>query len=167
MLRLLRFAIITLTTVLAYVLWWAYPGLFDGVRAASLISIFVLAFGITLRGLYRAQTIVESEGLASRERERLRYALADARKRAWWVMAIALVSALVVLVTVATPLTRDTPAGALIIGLLVGLNLSYLVVLRCWHEEFFLLSEEVHSRHRLRQQANDTLKRIADGRAKA
>lgn len=164
MLRLARLAIILMTTALIYGLWLIYPAVLGVGGAGSLMFVFVLAFGFAQRGLYKGQKLIELDGLSTIECNRLRMVLRDVRRRIWEVIIMAVVSSVVVIAVSWVPFVRETWNGAVVLGLLVGLNLSNLLVLRHWHEEMFQFSDKIHCRHRAKQQTSESLKRISDGR---
>lgn len=164
MFKILRWAIIVSVPALLYAAWCVSPGLINQTNMRWLGGVFVLVWGPAMLFLTKTADLSNLPGLNGREMERLVLMLADIRRRVLWIGAISLISTVAVWLITAMPDLDKSPAAPLLVGFLVGLGLSYLVILPGWFSEVAAFTDKLRERNEKKKRAELALKQIADGK---
>jgi hypothetical protein len=136
MLKLARLVILVLSPLAFGAAWYLLPELLEPSALKWLSGIFAFAWTVELLVLRMVDGLSTSVGsLTSREQERLVYRLGAIRKRVLWMGAVSICCTVLgwVLATLGLPAASSLYAAAF--GFLVGVSLSYLVLMPFWYSE--------------------------------
>lgn len=164
MLVFIRLLIIALTPALLWLGWAMSPELISASNMRYLGGVFVAVWGMAFHFLRKIADLSALPGLSGREQERLVWLLADIRRRIWWIAGVGLIAGGLVWFVSSVPDYSRTAMAPLSIGLLVGIGLSYLIILPGWFNELHAFTDSVRLREDKKKRAEAALKQIADGK---
>lgn len=136
MLKIFRLVILTMSPILFGLAWYVLPELLEPGALKWLSGIFAFAWTIefvVLRMVDGLHTSVSS--LSSREHERLGYRLVVIRGRIFWMAGIGLACTIVAWLLAVLNLPATSVLYAAAFGFLLGVCLSYLVLMPYWYKE--------------------------------
>ncbi len=167
MLVLLRLLIIVVTPVLVWLGWTMSPDIISASNMRYLGGVFLVVWGLAFNFFRKCSDLSALPGLNGHEQERLVWKLADIRKRIWWIGAIGLIAGCLVWFFGSVPQHSRPELAPLSIGLLVGIGLSYLVILPGWFNELHAFTDAVRLREDKKRRTEQALKQIGDAKKKA
>lgn len=157
MFLLIRITILVLVPLLFYCAAQTWSPLVEKESLRYLAVVFSVVWGGVLWIFNKLNDVAKVDGLVARERERLRDATQGIRHRLWWISGVCLGSAgSFFLLSAATETDRNVVAIAS--GALIGIALSYLVVVPRWHEELQSFIEKVRDREEQRKELERAMK---------
>lgn len=158
--------VIIVTPALTFLGWLAAPDVFfSNIRV--FFAVFGVCWGVAFYFLRKTAELTALPGLSVREREKLTLAMIDIRTRARWIAAVTVVLPLLILYVMTGASTFAPWVAPILIGTLVGVGLSYLIVLFGWLNETYAFSDRIKLREARKDSAEKNLKRIADARKNA
>lgn len=164
MLVFIRLLIIVTTPALLWLGWTMSPEIISASNMRYLGGVFLAVWGMTFHFFRKCADLSALPGLSGREQERLVWRLADIRKRIWWIGGIGLIVGCLVWFVGSVPDYSRTAMAPLSIGLLVGIGLSYLVILPGWFNELHAFTDSVRLREDKKKRAEATLKQIGEAK---
>jgi len=167
MIFLLRLAIIIIAPTLMWLGWTAAPDLLSAGNMRFLGGIHIGVWGFAFHLMRKSADLINLPGLNSREQERLVRLLAEIRHRVWWIGGVAAASIFAVWLVGIMPAMVNSSIGPIAIGLLIGIGVSYAVVIPGWFNEIYSFSEVVRLREDRKRRTEVALKQISDGKKTA
>lgn len=164
MLQVLRLTIILTMPVLLWAGWRVAPELISIANMRYLGAIFALVWVIAFHFLTKTADLSSLSGLSGHEYEKLVLRLAHIRQRVWWIGGIALTCAVLVWFIGSLPEASASPLAPLSVGFLVGVGLSYLLVLPGWFNELYAFMDTIRVRNERNKRTEAVLRQISDGR---
>ena len=164
MLRLLRVAIILTTPALFWLGWSIAPELIGAANMRTLGALSVGVWGLAFHFLRKSADLSSLPGLSGREQERVVWKLAEMRRRVWWIGGISIISGFLIWLIGSAPGLSESAAAPLSIGLLVGVGLSYLVVLPGWFNELLAFADTIRLREDKKRRTETALKQIGESK---
>ncbi len=153
--RLLFIVLTPLVFLAASVLW---PQMIEKEALRWWAGVFGLAWiGVTWV-LNKLVDVGKIEGLAARERERLKDATAQIRQRLWWITAVCVIGGVGMFVISLATSTLSSASVAVAAGAFVGIGLSYLVLVPFWYEELQRFIDSVREREERRKELERALR---------
>lgn len=140
------------------------PDLVSATNMRYLGGVFLVVWGLTFHFFRKSAELSSLAGLSGREQERLVWLLARIRERIWWIGGIGLVSGCLVWFIGSVPEYSKTEIAPISIGILVGIGLSYLLILPGWFNELHAFMDTVRLREDKKKRAETSLKQINDGK---
>lgn len=135
MLTAFRLISLLITPVVFWGAWYFLPDLLTKEWLQWLSGIGGVLWALELYFLERLGSVTAVQGLTTRERERLLLRAAVVRRRVWWIGIVALACAGLIWLMAAMDLPTSSPLYAALVGVLFGINLSYLVLIPAWLNE--------------------------------
>jgi hypothetical protein len=126
---------LVITPLVFWGAWYIAPGLLDGQSLKWLAGSVSVLWGLEFYFFQRLSAVSSVDGLSSREHERLVFRLAAIRKRIWWIGGVGLASSFVIWILATMNLPTNSPLYAGAAGFLVGVSLSYMVLIPGWLNE--------------------------------
>lgn len=139
------------------------PGLMSKTALGFFMGLFAILFGSCMFILPKISDLSTIEGLGTREREYLMVLLKEIRSRVWWVVGISAVGSCMIFFLGSASLPDRSPVKPLGIGFMLGLGVSYLIVLAGWYNEIHDFSDQIRLREERKHKRDNLLKRIEDG----
>ena len=136
----------------------------NGLRYLS--GIVTVLWGLEFWFFQRLAAVSSLDGLSSREQERLIFRLASIRRRIWWIGGVELVAALSIWLIVELQLPATSPAYAAMVGELIGICLSYLVLIPAWVNETQSFIDRVRHAEQQTKKRAEVAKVLADATGK-
>lgn len=167
MIFLLRLAIIIIAPALMWLGWTAVPDLLSAGNMRFLGGIHIGIWGFAFHLMRKSADLINLPGLNSREQERLVWLLAEIRRRVWWIGCVAAASVFAVWVVGTVQTNVNSPLAPLSIGLLIGVGISYAIVIPGWFNEIYSFTEVVRLREDRKRRTEVALKQISDGKKAA
>ena len=164
MLVFIRLLIIGVMPALLWLGWSMSPELISASNMRYLGGVFVVVWGMAFYFLRKIADLSGLTGLSGREQERLVWLLADIRRRIWWIGSIGLIAGCLVWFVGSVPDYSRTAMAPVSIGLLVGIGLSYLVILPGWFNELHAFTDSVRLREDKKRRAEAALKQISEAK---
>jgi hypothetical protein len=122
--------------------------------------------GICIPAYAESADLITLPGLTGREQERLVLRLAAIRSRVWWIGGVAVVSGFLVWLIGSMPTLAESPIAPISIGLLIGIGVSYAVVIPRWFNEIYSFTEVLRLREDKKRRTEAALKQIDEGKKK-
>ncbi len=166
MLFLLRLSIILTAPFLLWLGWSTSPDLISSGNMRYLGGIFIGVWGFAFHFLRKSAELSGLPGLSGREQERLIWQLAEIRRRVWWIGGIAIVSGFLVWLIGSMPTLAELPIAPLSIGLLVGIGVSYVIVIPRWFNEIYAFADVIRLREDKKRRTESAIKQIGEGKKK-
>lgn len=166
MLRYLRLAAIAGSTIGFWGAWYLFPALFHTSQLSYLGGISAVVWGMDLLFLRKLAEVSALAGLTNRERERLIEKLKNIRHRIWWIGGVCLLAALVIWMLVATELVGTSAVYAAFLGFLVGVVLSFLILIPSWFDELQGFIDRVNQERALKASQETELQELASHNGK-
>lgn len=160
MLKIIRLAILVITPIIFYGVWFVVPVLMQPDTTKWLLGIIVPLWGLELYFFQQLGDVSTVKGLSSKERQRLKLRLDYIRRRVWWVGGIATLCSLAIWIMIVMGLTADSPIYAAFTGFLFGVTISYLVLIPGWFGEIHGLIDDARNRDDLSKRREEELKNI-------
>lgn len=164
MLQVLRLTVILTMPVVLWAGWRVAPDLISIANMRYLGAVFTLVWAIALLFLTKTADLSGLSGLSGHEHEKLMLRLAHIRRRVWWIGGIALTCAVLVWFVGSFPEAEASPLAPLSVGFLVGVGLSYLLVLPGWFNELYAFMDTIRLRNERNKRTESALKQINDGK---
>lgn len=158
MLKLVRLLALLLTPVLFWGAWYVAPSILEGQSLRWLAGLVSVLWALEFYFFQRLGAVSGVEGLSSREHEKLLLRLRAVRKRVWWIGGIGLASALVIWLMASLNLPTSSPLYAGAVGFLLGISLSYLILIPGWLNESHDFVDEVKRQDTLAKKRAETSK---------
>ena len=130
-------------------------------------GIHIGIWGFAFHLMRKSADLINLPGLNSREQERLVWLLAEIRRRVWWVGGVAAASVFAVWLVGTVQTHVNSPLAPLSIGLLIGVGISYAIVIPGWFNEIYSFTEAVRLREDRKRRTEVALKQISDGKKAA
>lgn len=162
MLTAFRLISLLITPLIFWGAWYFFPDLLTSQWLQWLSGIATVLWGLELFFLERLSSVTAVEGLSSREHQRLVLRAAVIRRRIWWIGSVALVCAVLIWVMASMSLPVSSPLYAALVGVLFGINLSYLILIPAWLNESQAFMDEV-KRSELEQKKREALAKRLGG----
>lgn len=143
MLTAFRLVSLLTTPLVFWGAWYFLPDLLTTQWLQWLSGIVTVLWGLELFFLERLSSVTAVEGLSSKEHLRLVLRAAAIRRRIWWIGSVALVCAVLIWLMAAMSLPASSPLYAALVGVLFGINLSYLILIPAWLNESQEFIDEV------------------------
>jgi len=124
--------------------WYLFPKVLESARLASLVAVGAMVWTADLFFLRKLGELSSLDGLGNSERDRLLTKLDDLRMRVWWTGVVGLLCTAVIWVLVNTGLAAVSPLYAAALGFVVGVALSFLVLIPFWFNEVQRFIERVN-----------------------
>lgn len=164
MLMLLRALIVIGTTVMTWLAWLIAPEVLSFANLRFFAAIFAVCWGLAFFFLRKTGELTALSGLSFRERERMMAMIEDIRRRALWIAGVSVICPISVWL-IGSALSNVAPwAVPIVIGLLVGLGLSYLIVLFGWLGEVHRFADKVKMREARKDGSEKSLRRISEAK---
>jgi hypothetical protein len=167
MIFLLRLAIIIIAPALMWLGWSAAPDLLSAGNMRFFGGIHIGIWGFAFHLMRKSADLINLPGLNSREQERLVWLLAEIRRRVWWIGSVAAASVFAVWLVGTMPTLVTSPVAPVSIGLLIGIGVSYAIVIPGWFNEIYSFTEAVRLREDRKRRTEVALKQISDGKKAA
>ena len=135
MLRFLRLSVIVFCLVLFVGAWYIAPALLDAEALRWLSGVVTVLWGLELLFYKKLEDVGAVQGLTSKEHERLVAKLARIRNRVWWVGGIGLSCSVAIWLLTTLKLPMTSPLYAAAVGALLGISISYLLLVPAWMNE--------------------------------
>lgn len=164
MLQLLRVAIILTTPALFWLGWSIAPELISAGNMRYLGALFIGVWGLAFHFLRKSADLSSLPGLSGREQQRIVWKLAEMRRRVWWIGGISIVLGFLIWLVGAISDLSGSAGAPLSIGLLVGVGISYLVVLPGWFNELLAFADTLRLREDKKRRTETALKQIGDSK---
>ena len=142
--------------------WTIAPDILSSSNLRFLASIFAIVWVLDFHFVQKSSDLMNLPGLTSRELERLRDRLSTIRKRVVWVGVVAFICAVLVWFVGTVPHAKWPWFAPVAIGLLIGVGLSYLVVVPGWITEIHAFSDRVREREGRKKRTDDAIARLKD-----
>lgn len=166
MIFLFRLAIILSIPTLMWVGWSASPDFVSPGNMRYLAGLFIGVWGFAFQLMRKSADLITLPGLTGREQERLVLRLAAIRSRVWWIGGVAVVSGFLVWLIGSMPTLAESPIAPISIGLLIGIGVSYAVVIPRWFNEIYSFTEVLRLREDKKRRTEAALKQIDEGKKK-
>lgn len=144
--KLFRLVVLVSMPLLFLVAWHIIPELLGATSLRWMSGIVTFLWGLEIFFFQRLLTITPSENLSGKENGLLLWKLRDIRKRVWWIGSVSLFCAISMWILAATDLPMSSPLYATFPGVLLGISLSYLILIPSWVEETTEFSNRVRAR---------------------
>jgi len=159
-----RLVSILATPALTWLAWLVAPEITSFANLRFLVAIFAICWGMAFYFLRKTGDITGLPGLSVRERDRLLLMMKDARRRVQWIAAVSVVAPLMIWLAGPMLSTHAPWTVPVVVGLLVGIGLSYLIVLFGWLSEIHEFADKIKLRDARKESADKSLKRISEAR---
>lgn len=133
--RLIRVCSIAVATVTAWGAWYVSPGLLAGENLRYASGIVAVLWGLEFWLFQKVTALSGLEGLTSREGQRLVHKLRGIRKRIWWIGGMGLLSSVAIYLLAEFKLPASSPTYAAMVGVLIGISISYMILIPAWVED--------------------------------
>lgn len=161
MIRLLRIGLIVGSASLFWGAWYVAPVLLSTTALYFFLGIWVPTWGLALLFYKKLSELSTLKELKARPNHRLNLVLPEIRGRVWWLAGVGSISSLVLWILASTGMAIQSPLYALAAGLLVGVELSYLVLLPFWFNEVHNFVERVKLDDNVTQRREGLLKELS------
>lgn len=135
MLKAIRLVVLVVTPLIFCAAWYLAPSLLSADALRWLSSLVAVLWALEFYFFRKLGEVSAVQGITSKEHERLVIKLSLLRKRIWWVGGIGLICSVIIWVLAALSLPATSPIYASMVGVLVGISLSYLILLPGWFNE--------------------------------
>lgn len=160
MFKFLRLLTLLLTALVFWGAWYVMPSLLSGESLRWLAGLVSILWALEFYLFQRLGVLSGVEGLSSKEHERLVLRMASIRRRIWWIGGVGLASAIVIWVLASLDLPTTSPIYAGAAGFLVGISLSYLILIPGWLNESQDFMDEVKRQDTLKKKRVETAKKL-------
>ncbi|OIQ84246.1 hypothetical protein GALL_339370 [mine drainage metagenome] len=143
MLKAIRLIVLVITPLIFCAAWYIAPSLLGAEALRFLSGLVVILWGLEFYFFRKLGEVSAVQGITSREHERLVIKLSLLRKRIWWVGGIGLICSVIIWMLATLGLPATSPIYASMVGVLVGISLSYLILLPGWFNESQEFIDEV------------------------
>jgi len=161
---LIRLSIILAAPFLLWLGWTSSPEMVSAASMRYLGGIFIGVWGIAFHFLRKSAELSSLPGLSGHEQERVVWKLADIRRRVWWIGGIAIVAGFLVWLIGSMPSLAESFIAPLSIGLLVGIGVSYIVVIPGWFNEIYAFADKIRLREDKKRRTETAIKEIGDSK---
>lgn len=135
MARTIRLLVLIACTFAFWGAWYVFPKVLESVRLSSLVAVGAMVWTADLFFLRKLGELSSLEGLSNSERERLLTKLDNLRMRVWWIGVVGLCCTALIWILASTGLAAGSPLYAAALGFVVGVALSFLVLIPFWFNE--------------------------------
>ena len=135
MLKALRILVLVVTPLIFCAAWYLAPTLLSAEALRWLSGLVAVLWALEFYFFRKLGDVSAVQGITSKEHERLVIKLSLLRKRIWWVGGIGLICSVIIWVLATLSLPATSPIYASMVGVLVGISLSYLILLPGWFNE--------------------------------
>lgn len=160
MLRLLRIGVIAGCAALFWGAWYVAPGMLSPTALYYFLGIWVPTWGLALLFYRKLSELSTLKELKSRPNHRLNLVLPEIRGRVWWLASVGSLSSLVLWILASTDIAKQSAIYGLAAGLLVGIELSYLILLPFWFNEVHRFVERIKLDDNVTQRRDSLLKEL-------
>lgn len=161
MLKLLRLLILFIVPLVFLAVWYAVPSILSPSRLMWLSGIVTILWALEFYFFQRLNFVSQVQGLSASEHGRLVLRLDSIRRRVWWIGAIGVASSLLIWFMAAMSLPATSPVYATMVGFLVGVSVSYLILIPFWIGESQHFIEEMALRESQRKRAEDAIEKLS------
>lgn len=135
MLKAFRLLVLLTTPLFFWGAWHVAPELLNADGLKWLSGLVALLWALEFYFFRKLSEVSAVQGITSKEHERLIFKLASLRKRVWWIGGIGFVCSAVIWLLAASKLPMTSPFYASMVGVLVGISVSYLILIPGWLSE--------------------------------
>ena len=159
-LKIFRIFALLFTPLLFLGLWYVAPQVLGAEGLRWLSGLVAILWGLEFYFFQRLSTISAVEGLSSSENSRLLLRLKSIRKRILWIGGIALLCSILLWLMTAMDLPIKSPTYAAMVGALIGINLSYLILIPGWLAESQDFIDDIKRREILAKKRAENVKQM-------
>lgn len=160
MLKALRLLTLFITPAFFWGAWYVLPGILTTENLRWLSGVVTILWGFEFYFFQRLSQVSSVDGLSSREHERLVLKLASIRRRVWWIGGIGLMSSICIWLLAAVGLPMDSPIYASLVGVLLGISLSYLILIPGWLNESQHFIDDARKRDVFAKRREESVKNL-------
>ena len=160
MLKIVRLLVLVTTPLFFWGAWHVAPELLDADGHKWLSGLVALLWGLEFYFFRKLSEVSAVQGITSKEHERLIFKLASFRKRVWWIGGIGFVCSAVIWLLAASKLPMTSPFYASMVGVLVGISISYLILIPGWLNETQEFIEKARQAEALKKKQVDIAKAL-------
>jgi len=158
MLKFIRLLVLVITPLVFCAAWYLAPTLLSADALRWLSGLVTLLWAMEFYFFRKLGEVSAVQGITSKEHERLIIKLSMLRKRIWWIGGIGLICSIIIWVLATLSLPATSPIYASMVGILVGISLSYLILLPGWFNESQEFIDEVRRQEALKKKLADITK---------
>lgn len=155
MLRFFRLLIIVLLPIAFCGAWYVAPQLLEAESLRWLSGVVAILWALELGFYKKLEDVGSVQGISTKEHELLLLRLLSLRKRVWWVGGVGLACSLVIWLLTALKLPGTSPLYASMVGGLLGISLSYLILIPSWLNESQAFIDETKRQDAIRRKRAD------------
>ena len=133
--KAIRLTVLLVVPLLFWGAWYAAPALLEAEGLKWLSSLVALLWGLEFYFFRRLSEVSNVQGITTKEHERLVLRLSHLRKRVWWIGGIGFICSSLIWLLAALKLPAASPFYASLVGVLVGISISYLILIPGWLNE--------------------------------
>lgn len=133
--KAIRLAVLISAPMFFWAAWYIAPALLEAEGLKWLSGLVTLLWGLEFYFFRRLSEVSNVQGITTKEHERLVLRLARLRKRVWWIGGIGFVCSSLIWLLAALKLPATSPFYASLVGILVGISISYLILIPGWLNE--------------------------------
>ena len=166
MLQLLRVGLIITCAFLFWGAWYVAPGLLSSQSLYYFLGIWVPTWALALHFYRKLSELSTLKEMKARPNHRLNLVLPEIRGRVWWLASVGAISSLILWTLASTDMAKESAYYGLAAGFLVGIELSYLVLLPFWFNEIHHFIERVKLDDNVAQRREGLLKELGASSSK-
>jgi hypothetical protein len=160
-----RILLLCATPLLFWAAWYVSPSVLDAEGLKWLSGLVTALWALEFYFFRKLGEVSAVQGISSKEHERLLIKLASFRRRIWWIGGVGLLCSIVIWVLAASKLPTSSPIYAGFVGMLVGISLSYLILIPGWLNESQSFIDKVRQQEAQKKKQLDIVK-IIDAKPK-
>lgn len=158
MLKALRLLVLIVTPLIFCAAWYLAPSILNAEALRWLSGLVAVLWALEFYFFRKLGEVSAAQGITSKEHERLVNRLSLLRKRIWWIGGIGLACSVVIWILATLGLPATSPIYASMVGVLVGISLSYLILLPGWFNESQEFIDEARRQEALKKKLADVTK---------
>jgi len=166
-LKAARLIAIVVIALLFWCAWYVVPDLLATDKLRWLSGVVTVLWALEFYVLQRLSAVSAVEGLTSKEHERLVLRLASIRRRVWLISVMCLVCAVTTWLLAELRLPMSSPLYAAMMGLLLGISVSYLILVPGWVNESQAFIDEARRQDVLVKRRQETVKSFGEPEKRA
>lgn len=141
-------------------MWYIAPELLDSTAIRYLTGIVAILWSLELYFYRQLGELTKQEGLNARQRERLLLRTSEIRRRVYWIGCIGLATSILLWTLASFSLPSSSPLYAALTGVLVGISISYIVLLPSWFEEISDFVDRIRHSEQTSKQRDAAVKKF-------
>lgn len=160
MLKALRLFVLIITPLIFCAAWYLAPTILKAEALRFLSGLVAILWALEFYFFRKLGEVSSVQGITSKEHELLVIRLALLRRRIWWIGGIGLVCSVIIWILATLGLPATSPIYASMVGVLVGISLSYLILLPGWFNESQAFIDEARRQEALKKKLADVTKTL-------